>query len=337
MDDAVLLTQEKLVDRGAFVDLQSDLQDHVAVRQLWKGQSKQFAGGDGWNFQLQTDHNYSARTVGMYETDGSSFTDTMVTGSVVPRHVNAHYEYDQREPAFQKGGTKIVDFIQTKYTGMMVSLYELLEEILWGKPTNSSDNKTPFGMEYWVVKNASEGFNGGNPSGFSGGRAGISTGDVPRWANYTARYVAISRQDLVRKMRKAGRLTKFRSVVDHANPTLGAAKKGVYTNDSVIGILEEILEENNMSLGNDLNSKDGKTLFKGTEVTFVPFLDNDAQNPVYMLNWKWLAVGVLAGWQNQLTKPYMVPGKHLVRRVDVDLTMQMICSNLRSQTVIATA
>jgi hypothetical protein len=337
IDDAVLLTQEKLVKRGAFVDLQTDLQDHVAVREMWKGRSKQFAGGETWDFQAQTDHNYSARAVGLFETDGSSVTDTMVTGSVAPRHVNAHYIYDQKEPAFQRGGTKIVDLIKTRYTGMMVSLYEKLEEFLWGKPTTSSDNKTPYGIEYWIVKNATEGFNGGNPSGFSAGRAGISTGDVARWANYTAQYVAISRQDLVRKMRRASRLTKFRSPVSHAEPTLGAMRNGIYTNDSVIGILEEILEENNMSLGNDLNSKDGRTVFKGTPLTYAPYLDNDTQNPIYMLDWKWLAVGVLSGWQNQLTKPYMVPGKHLVRRVDVDLTMQMICTNLRKQTVIATA
>lgn len=334
IDDAVLLTQEKLVKRGAFLDLQTDLQDHVAVREMWKGRKKKFDGGETWNFQAQYDHNHSARTVGLFETDGSALTDTMVTGKVSPRHVNAHYIYDQREPAFQRGGTKIVDLIKTRYTGMMVSFFELLEEILWTKPTDSSDTRTPFGVAYWVVGNASEGFSGGNPSGFSGGRAGISTGDQPRWANYTARYVAIAKQDLIRKMRRAHRKTKFRSPVSHAQPTLGGMKNGIYTNDDVIGLVEELLEENNMNLGNDINSKEGKTLFKGTPLTWAPYLDADSQDPVYMLDWNWLAIGVLSGWENQLTKPYMVPDKHLVRRVDLDATLQMICTNLRRQAVI---
>jgi len=110
-------------------------------------------------------------------------------------------------------------------------------------------------------------------------------------------------------------------------------KNGIYTNDGVIGIMEEILEDQNMNLGNDLASKDGRTLFKGTSVQYVPKLDDDVQNPIYTIDWLWMAIGVLAGWENQLTKPYMVPNKHTVRRVDNDCTLQMICTDLRRQGV----
>ena len=34
IDDLVLLTQNALIKRGAFVDLQSDLTDYVGVREL---------------------------------------------------------------------------------------------------------------------------------------------------------------------------------------------------------------------------------------------------------------------------------------------------------------
>jgi hypothetical protein len=337
IDDAVLLTQENLVKRGAFLDLQTDLTDHVAVREMWKGRKKTFTGGNDWEFQAQTDHNHSARVVGLYQTDGSSLTDTMITMQVQPRHINAHYIYDQREKAFQRGSVQIVDLIKTRYVAMMVSLYELMEEILWTKPDAVADELTPFGVTYWVTKASTEGFNGLDPSGFSAGRAGKSSTNYPRWANYGAPYVSISKQDLVRKMRKGTRQTKFRSVVSHAEPVVGSMKNGIYTNDSVIGIMEEILEDQNMNLGNDLASKDGRTLFKSTSVQYVPKLDDDTSNPVYMLDWKWLAIGVLAGWENQLTKPYMVPDKHLVRRVDLDCTLQMICTNLRRQSVFHVA
>ncbi len=335
IDDAVLLTQENLVSRGAFLDLQTDLTDHVAVREMWKGRKKTFTGGNDWEFQAQTDHNHSARTVGLFETDGTSITDTMITMQVQPRHINAHYIYDQREPAFQRGGVQIVDLVKTRYVGMMVSLYELMETILWSKPATVADTKTPFGIEYWVVKNASEGFYGADPAGFTAGRAGKSTSDYPRWANRSGAYEAISKEDLVRKMRRAHRTTQFRSPVSHAQPQLGgSSRNGIYTNDTVIGIMEELLESQNMNLGNDLASKDGRTLFKSTPITYAPKLDLDTENPVYMLDWEWLAIGILAGWENQLTKPYMVPDKHLVRRVDLDCTLQMICTNLRKQTVL---
>ena len=338
IDDAVLLTQSNLVKRGAFVDLQTDLTDHVAVREMWKGRQKKFTGGNDWDFQCQVDHNHSARTVGLFETDGSALTDTMIQGRVRPRHINAHYIYDQREPAFQRGGVAIVDLVKTRYVGMMVSLYELMEEILWGNPDASTDNKTPYGIEFWVTKgtNGQEGFYGLNPDGFADGRAGISSGTYARRANYFADYVAVTKEDLIRKMRKSHRSIQFRSPVSHATPTLGAnTKNGIYTNDSVIGIMEELLEAQNMNLGNDLASKDGRTLFKSTPVTYAPKLDADTEDPIYMLDWQWLAIAVLAGWENQLTNPYMVPGKHLVRRVDLDCTLNMACTNLRKQAVLA--
>jgi len=334
IDDAVLLTQENLIKKGAFLDLQTDLTDHVAVREMWKGRKKKFEGGDDWEFEAQIDHNHSARTVGLFETDGSALTDTMIQGKVNPRHINAHYIYDQREKAFQRGGKAIVDLIQTRYVGMMVSLYELMEAILWSKPDDSTDNKTPFGIAYWVVKNATEGFNGGNPTGFDSGRGNLSSATYPRWANRSGAYSEITKEDLIRMMRRAHRTTQFRSPVSHAQPELAAMKNGIYTNDEVVGLMEEELEKQNMNLGNDLASKDGRTLFKGTPITYAPKLDDDTENPVYMLDWKWLAIGILAGWENQLTKPYMVPNKHLVRRVDLDCTLNMVCTNLRRQTVL---
>lgn len=335
IDDAVLLTQNKLIKRGAFVDMQTDLTDHVAVREMWKGRKKVFDGGNNWEVEYQMDHNHSAKTVGLYETDGSSVNDTMVMGKVSPRHVNAHYIYDLREPAFQKGGTKIVDLVKTRYVGMMVSLYELLEELLWGKPTDSTDSKTPYGLAYWVVKNATEGFNGGNPSGFSSGRAGIDSNTYPRFKNWTAQYAEVTKQDLIRKMRRAHRKTKFRSPVSHSTPKVGGMKNGIYTNDTVIGLVEEILEDQNMNLGNDVASKDGRAHFKSTPLTYAPYLDDDATDPLYMLDWQWLAIGVLSGWENNLSKPYMVPNKHNVRRVDLDATLNMVCTDPRRQTVIS--
>ena len=314
--------------------------DHIAVREIWKGRQKKFEGGNDWEFEAQIDHNHSARAVGLFETDGSAITDTMIRGRVQPRHINAHYIYDQREPDFQRGGIKIVDLVQTRYVAMMVSLYELMEEILWGKPVDSTDNKTPYGVGYWVTQSDTQGFHGANPVGFTDGKASISQAVQPRWANWTDVYVDVSKEDLIRRMRKMHRNIQFRSPVSHSQPDLGAMKNGIYVGDTVIGLMEELLENQNMDLGHDLDSQGGRSVFKSTPVTYAPYLDNavgtggTANYPVYMLDWKWLAVGVLAGWENQLTKPYMVPSKHLVRRVDLDCTMQMVCTNLRRQGVM---
>lgn len=338
IDDAVLLTLEKMVKTGAFLDLQTDLQDHVAVREMWKQRQKKFDGGHPWQFQAQIDHNYSAKAVGLFETDGSALTDTMVQGEVPERHVNAHYIYDQREPDFQRGGHAIVSLVQTRYVAMMVSFYEYLETVLWGKPTDSTDLKTPYGIKYWVLKAAAdgdEGFQTANPSGFSSGRAGIDTSTYTRWANWAADYAAVSKEDLVRKMRKGFYKTQFRSPVSHSEPVLGGMRNGIYAGYTPIGLLEELAEAQNVNLGNDLASKDGRVLFKSTPLTYAPKLDDESDDPVYMLDWKWLSVGVKSGWENELSKPYMVPNKHTVRRVDLDASLNMICTNLRRQSVFS--
>ncbi len=335
IDDAVLLTQQQFIKKGSFLDLQTDLTDHVAVREMWKGRKKKFAGGEDWQFDAQVDHNHSARTVGLFQTDGSAIHDTMIKGSVKVRHVNAHYLYDLHEPAFQRGGTSIVDLVETRYTGMMISLFELLEDLLWGKPVDDSNVLDPYGVAFWIVKNATEGFNGGNPSGFTSGRGGISSVTQPRWANWTAQYETIGKTDLLRKMRSGHRRTQFRSPVSHAQPDLGAMRNGIYLNDRTIGLLEEALEDQNTDLGNDLAPKDGRSLFKSTPLTYAPKLDADTSDPVYMIDWKWLAIGVLAGWENNLTKPYMVPNMHNVRRVDLDASLNMVCTNLRKQAVFS--
>jgi len=331
IDDAVLLTQQTLVKRGAFVDMQTDLQNHVAVREMWMKQKKKFAGGDVWETEFQMDHNHSAKPVGLYENDSSAFGDTMVKSEVPARHVNAHYVYDQREKAFQRGGTAIVDYVKTKFTAMQVSLWEMLEDQLWGKPVDSTDLITPYGIAYWVTRAATVGFNGGNPSGFTAGRGGIDTGTYARYANYTGQYADVSKTDLVRKMRTAAKKTKFVSPTSHAKPDLGKMGNGIYANEATVSLLEEVLEANNMNLGNDLSGS--RVLFKGTPITYAPFLDNDSTDPIYMLDWTTLAIGVMAGWEQNFTDPYMVPDKHLVRRVDFDATLNMICTDPRKQTV----
>lgn len=333
IDDLVLLTQNKLIKRGAFVDLQSDLTDYVGVRELYKPHKKTFDGGIDWEFEAQVDHNHSARFTGLYDNDGASIRDTFIMGKVSPRFVDAHYIYDNREPVLQRGGLAVVDYVKSKYTSMIISYWELMEAAIWGKPTDANDTKTPYGIAFWLTKGATEGFTGLDPAGFPTGRAGISSAAHPRWANYSAPYAAVTKEDLVRKMRRAHRKTRFRSPVSHATPDLGAMRNGIYTNDDVIHVFEEVLESQNMNLGNDLASKDGKTLFKGTPVVYAPYLDNDSTDPIYMIDWKWIALGMLEGWMDKATAPTPVAGKHNVRAVFLDSGFNMVCTDLRRHSV----
>jgi len=88
-----------------------------------------------------------------------------------------------------------------------------------------------------------------------------------------------------------------------------------------------------MNLGNDLASKDGRCMFKGYEVTYAPKLNDDTTDPVYLINWKTLALGILSGWKEKLSSPIVVPNQHNSRQVFLDGGLNMICTNLRTQAV----
>jgi hypothetical protein len=303
---------------------------------LWKNKKKKFDGGNDWTFQAQIDGNHSARAVGLYETDGTALADTMIEGSMSPRHVNACYIYDQHDKAFQQGGKAIADLVYTRYSAMMVSWYDYLEAVLWGCPS-ATDAKTPHGISYWVTAGTTgqEGFYGLDPTGYTSiGRAKILSSAQARWRNYFADYDNVSIEDLVRKIDTGMMATNFKSVVEHSQPDLGSGKTGVYCNMTTALLLKELLSTRNMNLGSDLIG--GTPTLKSTPITYVPKLDDDTTNPVYCLDWRWLAVGILSGWENNLSAPYMVPNKSKVRRVDLDATLELVCTNLRKQMLFST-
>lgn len=342
IDDLVALTDQKFVKKWAYLDLQTDITDFVAVRELLGKHKTTFQGGLDWEFEASVDHNHSARFTGLYDNDGGSVADTFIKGKVGPRFIDANYIYDLREPVFQRGGLAIVDYLKAKYLSMRLSYLSLLEETLWGKPADASDEKTPYGLAFWITKQSNAdaathpdgAFDGKDPAGFPQGRAGISTAKQPRWANWAAQYDSVSKEDLVQKMRRATRKIAFRSPISHAQPDIGKMGNGIYVSDGVIGVLEQILEQQNMNLGNDIAPKDGRVLFKGTPVTYAPKLDADASEPIYMVDWKWLVLGMMGGWAERVSAPREVPGKHNVRQVFLDSGVNMVCTDLRRQAVI---
>ncbi len=333
IDDLVNFTFQRLVKKGAFVDMQTDISDFVGVRELYAKHQKVFDGGIDWEFDVQMDHNKTASFRQLYEQDTLSdeTSDHLVKGRVSPRFLGANYVYDILEPVFQRGELAIVDFVKSKYVGMMTDVWETMEQAIWGSPESSTDTKTPYGIGFWVQKGATEGFTGGNPSGFTTGRAGISSEQHPRWKNYSAPYQAVTLDDLAEKMTRAHRKTRFRSPVTHAVPDLSNMANGIYTNDSVVSQLEFLLAQNNMNIGNDFAGK--QSLFKSTPITYVPYLDDDSSDPVYMIDWKWMAMGLLAGWKEHLSAPTPVPNKHTVRAVYLDSGFNVICTDLRRQSV----
>ncbi len=334
IQDLVLSTLEEL-GRGRWTDMTSDLQDHIAMRRILNERAVRMQGGKHVQFNAQVRTGQAAKNVGLAATDDVNVVDVLTQGQVPWRHSTTNYAWDRREFNMNNPSAKqIVDLIQVRRNSAWIDLAELMERNFWGKPSDSSDKLTPMGIDYWLVRNTTEGFNGGDPAGFSDGAADLPVSEYPRWQNWTAQYEDVSKTDLVRKMRKAARFCRFRAPVPHPDYNTGD-NYGYYTNYNVVGTMEELLEAQNDSLGNDVASKDGQAMFRRRPVEWVPFLEDDEGDPVYGINWGVFHPFFLSGEYLREDPPQKNPFAHTVVEVHVDLTYNFICRDRRRQFIIA--
>ncbi len=336
-DNLADLVATTLRDLGEMkiTEIATDLQDHVAMRTLLKKDRVQLESGYGIQWDVMVTQSGAAKFVGLYASDNVNVSDVMTQANAPWRHSTTNYAFDDREMAMNRSPRRIVDLLKIRRIDAMISMAELMEGAFWGWPS-STDTLTPYGVAYWVVKNATEGFNGDAQTGYSSTVGGLSTTTYPRWKNWTYQYTAVSRDDLIRHWRQAAVKTNFKPPVDGI-PTFNTGDKyGFYTNYAVLGQLEEALESQNEDLGNDIASKDGATVFRRVPVMYVPKLDADTTGPVYGLNWGVFKSYILRGWWLKETNISITPGQHTVASVHVDNTLNWICKDRRRNFVLAT-
>ena len=362
--DIVKATAELLIKQGAFTNLLSDLTEYAIVKRIMPRHKKVFAGGLDWTFMTaiasNNTGNGTAKFTGLFENDAFNRVNVLVQGKVSPRFLTANYVYDKREPVLNSGEATqskllaIVNFVKVQMELMYQSVYDKLETTFAGVgPTYADDKVTPHGLAFYIQKQSNTdavshpdgAFDGKDPSLPASSssatptacpRCNIATSTYARWANWAAQYAAISKDDLVKKMRIASHKINFISPLNLNDPTLSTGRE-ILTNLAVLQEMETILESQNMNLANDLAAKDGKTLFKGTPVSYVPILDGDTQNPVYMIDWKTLVFGTVAGWDKKVSAPKEDNAQHNTMKGFLDMSCEMVCTNLRNQAVLCKA
>lgn len=339
--DLVTLTQKDL-GRMRWTDLGTDIQHFEVLPRMLRRDRISFETGEGLQKQVMVRYGDNARHVGLYATDQRNVVDLMKQISVPFRHTTASYSFDRREKAFQMGSgdmaPKIVDLVKTRRAGMLGNVAELCEDTFWSKPVDSTDNVTPFGIKYWVVTNATTGFNGGNPSGFTAGAGNLSSTAQPRWKNYTGTYSAITKADLIKKWRTAVRKTRFMSPMDVPDYRKGRGQNfRHYVNEATLSSLEDVGEAQNENLGRDLASMDGTITFRRNPIVYVPKLDADTTNPIYSINWNVFGIFFLRGEYMREEKPEKSPNQHTVFNIDFDMSWNTECVDRRANSVFYAA
>lgn len=330
------LVQTTLRDLGRmkFTELTTDLQKHVAMDQLLKKNRRVLGDGYGVQWDVMVQHSGSASNVGLGASDNVAIIDTMVQATADWRNSVSSWAVIGQEISMNAGKSRIVDLIQTRRLASLIALAELMENNFWGPPVALTDSVTPWGVRTWMVKSATEGFNGTVPSGYT--TIGLNPTNYPRWCNYTVPYTTVSKDDLIRKWRKAATFTDWKPPVANIPTFQDTDKLGWYTNYSVIGPLEEALESQNDNLGNDVASKDGMAMFRRVGVEWVPKLEGDTTGVIYGIPWGDFKTYVLSGWWLKETSVPVYPGQHTVSAHFVDFTYQWVMKNRRRAVVCST-
>jgi hypothetical protein len=335
-DDIVDITKTTLRELGRmkWSQISTTLQNYVAMSNLLRKEKRTIDSGYGIQWNVQVTQTGAATRTGLFANETPNNVDTMQTANIPWRHAQTNYSVDRRQVAMNRSPAKIVDYIATQRVASLVSLAEILEVDFWTKPVDSTDTSKAFGLPYWVVKNNTTGFNGGNPSGFTSGAGNLSSTTYSTWKNFTGQYTLVSNDDLIRLWRTAATKTNFKPPV--ANPSYGGSPRyGYYMNYDVYGRLVEVAQSNNDRLGPELAMFQNTFTFMGTNCTWVPYLDSDTNDPVFGIDWEQFSPVCLEG--EYMTETPVPPDRYqpTVTTVYTHLTYNYRCTNRRCNFVLA--
>lgn len=314
--------------------LAMDLQKYIALNELMVEHRVTLSGGTGYEWRLETNLGNSFRHCGIYDVNVPASPNVFVQASERWRGSTVNCVWDEFEFTSNMGENQILDLIESRKRNANLQAAKGMEDTVWSKPVDSTDNTTPLGIPYWIVKNNTTGFNGGNPSGFTSGCGGVSSSTYTAWANYTAQYTNVTKADLIRKLRAALYKTDFTLPVE-APQFVRGNQYAMYTNYAVVSAVQEIQESQNQNLGRDVASMDnGTVILKQIPMIPVPKLEADTDNPVYGINWDSLKFAVPDGWWDKV-KTFRSPTQRNVIERHQDWKWNTICYDRRQNFVVA--
>lgn len=337
----VLITSLNQLGRLKFTDLMSDYQNTIALKRIFRQKKATIEDGPEVQFNIITDTNHSAEHVGIGYVNQVDIPNLMTFGKMPWRHTKWAWAVERKLIAMNRGRAKIIDIAQTQRIAALGAAILLFERTLWRCPTVAEFALHPVGIPYFVVKSSTpatyannDGFNGGLPSDHTT-VAEVNLTTYPRYKNYADAYTQKTKDDLIKKMRRARFKTNFMPLVD-GTPTYEVGNDyGIYTNFPVVEAVEAILEAQNDQLGNDAASKADKAMLMRTPLTPVRELEQDTTDPVYMLNWSVLKCQALRGeWMHEQHFKAEASQPTISQTV-TDCSWNLVCEDRRRQAVIS--
>lgn len=332
------LTTSTLNDMGppTFEQIAQSLPDYEVMGKWLKNDRVQIDSGVGIQRILMTDLPDSAEHVGLHHVDDVDIKDLLSEINIPWRHATQNWAYERRETLMNKGKALRTKVIEPRRIGAIINLAEKLEAAAFACP-DVDDDLLPYGLPYYIVANATAGFNGGAPSGHTY-VAGLNPAVKTTYKNYTGTYGAFTKADLIKKLRTAQRKISWKSpvTIQELRGAKGEQYR-LYVDETTLSAFEDIGESQNENLGRDIASIDGVTLtFRRHPIIYVPYLDDNAvvTNPIYLVDHSTFYPVVLAGDYMRESDPAIKGDQHNTIVTFIDLTYNFLCINRRRNAVL---
>jgi hypothetical protein len=346
LDDFVNSYLQKYI-MGKWQDISLPLQQYYFASRLFDKAKKEEMFGSlcKWKIKVRNPDNF--QVVGLYHRDSSNRVNMIDEGEMKWAMTTTNYHYDIDEEVFGQGCEQIVNYIKLREDSMMDSFFAGMEDLMFGtgpsSPTQSPN--PPASLLHWITanmtdttsNNATEGFTGVEPYGFSSvGVGGISTTDYPAWKNRAFPYAAVTHEDFVKKIIRSMDLCEFTPPI--ARPDIAPSRPDweLLTTLSRVEECRDLLQAGNDNIGKDLATYQNTVLIRGVPMVQVPAWQSSASinkrtdGIVLGVNWPTFKWFYKSGRSQRKRAPFQHPEMSNVRVRCMDDTGQIVCFNRRA-------
>jgi len=296
--------------RAKFQQIAQKLVYYEIFSQWFKKNKVIFDGGYGVQRTLMTKLASSAKHVGIDETDEVIIKDLLTQMTVDYRHVQAHWSFLYQELLANTGDALVLNIIEPRRAGALIDMAADIEAKAWASP-DVGNTTEPYGIPYWLPRGTgTPSFQNTLPSGHTT-VGGVNPAVHTNFRHWNGAYVAVTKQDLIKKLRTAQRRCGFRSPISIPDyrGVIGDRYR-LYCNETTISDLEDLGEGQNENLGRDLDTYGGQMLFHRNPIIYVETLNDDTNDPVYGIDHSVFYVICLKGDYLRESEPIQINNNH---------------------------
>jgi len=326
MADLVTATLDD-IERMKISPDSAEYQEYIVMDKLLKKNVEEISDGTGIKKFVQIKLEDAFSHQGILDEDDVNIVDVLTEMNIRWAHGVADWGFTYHETIANRGKARLLDIFKPRMANAKLSMAGGLERAFWTL-VGSTNNVKPYGAPYYLVKNATAGFNGGRPSGYTD-VAGIDPNSNANWKNYTFSYVDTNRADLVKQMRTAMRKTRWVSPVTTQQFRDFGMKYVMYCNEVTLSDIEDVLLSQNDKLGFDVAPVDGMATIRRHPFQYTPYLDGESDRPIYGINHDTFHAVVQTGDNMRMTGPVRAPHQHNAFMMFIDLSYQFICLSRR--------